>query len=250
MNRLHTYTYYLLLFLTAVLAMLPVAQFLHPLKWDMIDQAYPWRYFIGECLQDGILPLWNPYQLLGSPIHADPQSSAWYPVTWFFGFLIGYDIYVISIDFLLHIFLAGMGMFYLAKKLGFKDETAFLMGVSYMLSGFFTGNAQHFMWIISGAWIPFILGAFLQLRKAPSLPAAIMLALAFFMIMTGRLPGFCISAPVPPGSHFYPFYRGRCKGRRNRQNYSGSPSCWRFQPFLPSFSGWLSSFPFITCPGQ
>jgi hypothetical protein len=190
MNRLHTYTYYLLLFLTAVLAMLPVAQFLHPLKWDMIDQAYPWRYFIGECLQDGILPLWNPYQLLGSPIHADPQSSAWYPVTWFFGFLIGYDIYVISIDFLLHIFLAGMGMFYLAKKLGFKDETAFLMGVSYMLSGFFTGNAQHFMWIISGAWIPFILGAFLQLRKAPSLPAAIMLALAFFMIMTGGYPAF------------------------------------------------------------
>jgi hypothetical protein len=190
MNRIHTYTYYLLIFLTAVLALLPVTQLLHPLKWDMIDQAYPWRYFIGECLQEGILPLWNPYQLLGSPIHADPQSSAWYPVTWFFGYLFGYDIYIISIDYVLHIFLAGMGMFYLAKKLDFTDETAFLMGISYMLSGFFIGNAQHFMWIISGTWIPFIIGAFLQLRKLPSLSSAISLGLAFFMIMTGGYPAF------------------------------------------------------------
>ncbi len=98
MDRRQTYTYYILIFLTAVLAMLPLVLFRHPLKYDIIDQAYPWRYFIGECLQDGMLPLWNPYQLLGSPIHADPQSSAWYPVTWFFGYLFGYDIYIISID--------------------------------------------------------------------------------------------------------------------------------------------------------
>jgi len=190
MNRIQTYIYYLLLFLTAVLAMLPVVLFQHPLKYDMIDQAYPWRYLIGECLQDGILPLWNPYQLLGSPIHADPQSSAWYPLTWFFGYFFGYDIYVISIDFFLHIFLAGMGMFYLAKQMKYRDETGFIMGVSYMLSGFFIGNAQHFMWIISATWIPFIIGSFLAMKTAPSIGAAIRLGLAFFMIMTGGYPAF------------------------------------------------------------
>ena len=190
MDRKKPYLYYFLLFIAAVLAMLPVVLLRHPLKYDMIDQAYPWRYFIGECLQNGNLPLWNPYQLLGSPIHADPQSSAWYPVTWFFGYLFGYDIYVISIDFFLHIFLAGMGMFYLAKQMKFRDETAFIMGVSYMLSGFFTGNAQHFMWIISGTWIPYITGAFLALRNSPSINGAVRLGLAFFMIMTGGYPAF------------------------------------------------------------
>jgi hypothetical protein len=190
MNRRQLYIYYFVLFLTAMLAMLPVVLMQHPLKYDMIDQAYPWRYFIGQCLQDGVMPLWNPYQLLGSPIHADPQSSAWYPVTWFFGYLFGYNIYIISLDFLLHIFLAGMGMFYLAKQLKYRDETAFIMGVSYMLSGFFIGNAQHFMWIISGTWIPFISGAFLALKSAPSIRNAIKLGLAFFMIMTGGYPAF------------------------------------------------------------
>jgi len=94
------------------------------------------------------------------------------------------------VDFLLHIFLAGMGMFYLGKKMGFRDETAFLMGISYMLSGFFVGNAQHFMWIISGTWIPFIIGAFLQLKSQPSTSSAVKLGLAFFMLMTGGYPAF------------------------------------------------------------
>jgi len=66
------------------------------------------------------------------------------------------------------------------------------MGVSYMLSGFFIGNAQHFMWIISGTWLPFILGAFLALKNAPSFAAAVRLGLAFFMIMTGGYPAFII----------------------------------------------------------
>jgi len=185
-----SYRYYLLILFVAILAMFPVALLIHPLKYDLIDQAYPWKYFIGECLQEGILPLWNPYQLLGSPIHADPQSSAWYPITWFIGYFFGYDIYTISIDFMLHIFLAGMGMFYLGKQLRFKDETAFFMAVSYMLSGFFIGNAQHFMWIISGTWIPFILGAFISLKEKPGTEAAVRFSLAFFMIVTGGYPAF------------------------------------------------------------
>ncbi len=190
MHRKQDYTYYFFLMLTAAVALWHVVSLQHPLKYDMTDQAYPWRYFIGESLQEGMLPLWNPYQLLGSPIHADPQSSAWYPVTWFFGYLFGYDIYILSIDFMIHIFLAGMGMFYLARQLKLSRETAFLVGVSYMLSGFFIGNAQHFMWIISGTWIPFIIGAFLALRNEPSIGAAIRLGLAFFMIMTGGYPAF------------------------------------------------------------
>jgi hypothetical protein len=77
MEQKKTYRYYAFLLAVAILALLPVAMMWHPLKYDLIDQAYPWKYFIGECLREGLLPLWNPYQLLGSPIHADPQSSAW-----------------------------------------------------------------------------------------------------------------------------------------------------------------------------
>jgi hypothetical protein len=182
--------WHILLLVIAFLAMLQLILLNHPLKYDAIDQAYPWKYFIGQCLQNGYLPLWNPYQLLGSPIHADPQSSAWYPVTWFFGYFFGYTIYTLSFDFFLHIFLAGAGMFYLGRQLKFRNEAAFMMGASYMLCGFFIGNAQHFMWIISGTWVPFVIGAFIGLHENRTIRDVLKLSLVLFMFTTGGYPAF------------------------------------------------------------
>ncbi|MBN3035706.1 MAG: hypothetical protein JW861_08975 [Bacteroidales bacterium] len=183
---------YLILLVAAMAGFFQVAFLQHPLKWDLLDQAYPWKYFIGECLQHGILPLWNPYQQLGYPIHADPQSSAWYPIVWFFGILFGYDMYMLSWDFIIHIFLAGVGMRYLARVLGISGNAGLGMAVAYMLSGFFTGNAQHFMWIIAGTWMPFVLGVFIDLvfRMKPS--AILTFPLLMLMMVTGGYPAFII----------------------------------------------------------
>ncbi|MBU2650472.1 MAG: YfhO family protein [Bacteroidetes bacterium] len=183
---------HLLLLLTAILAFMSVAFLENPLKYDLLDQAYPWKYFIGECLHNGHLPLWNPYQLLGSPIHADPQSSAWYPVVWIIGYIFGYDIYSVSIDFILHIFLAGAGMAWLIRSLGMRSDVAFLAGVSYMLGGFFVGNAQHFMWIISAAWIPFLFASFIRLSDTLEFRYVLILVLISLMFMTGGYPAFIV----------------------------------------------------------
>jgi hypothetical protein len=181
---------FLVLFILAILGYWQIAMFRHPLKWDIIDQAFPWKYFIGENLQHHLLPLWNPYQHCGYPIHADPQSSAWYPITWFFGYFWGYSIYVLSIDFILHIFLAGSGMFLLGKKMGFQEKATLMMGIAYMFSGFLVGNAQHFMWIISATWLPFILYAYIDLYQEQKLKQAIIFGLFMFMMITGGYPAF------------------------------------------------------------
>ncbi len=183
---------YLFLLALAVLAFMQVAFLEHPLKYDLLDQAFPWKYFIGESLQHHQLPLWNPYQLLGSPMHADPQSSAWYPVVWFIGYLFGYSIYSVSLDFVFHIFLAGAGMYYLVRSLKIRKDVAFLAATSYMLSGFFVGNAQHFMWIISGSWMPFLIGAYIRMSETRQFRYAFLLALISFMFMTGGYPAFII----------------------------------------------------------
>jgi len=179
-----------LLLLLSILGYWQVALLQYPLKWDLIDQAYPWKYLIGECLQNQLLPLWNPYQHCGYPIHADPQSSAWYPVVWIIGYFWGYNIYTLSLDFVLHIFLAGVGMFLLGKKLGFSRSVSLLMGIGYMFSGFFVGNAQHFMWIISGTWLPFIIGAYIDLYNKRKTRQAVIFSLFIFMIVTGGYPAF------------------------------------------------------------
>jgi len=162
----------------------------HPMKWDMMDYFFPSRFIVGEMLQQHLLPLWNPYQLLGYPIYADPQSGAWYPITWILGLINGYSINMINFEYLLHLFLAGWGMFELGKTLGYQRTISFIIGVAYMFSGFMIGNAQHLSWIISATWLPFVIAGFIALSKEKSLISAAKLSFFGFLMISGGYPAF------------------------------------------------------------
>ena len=176
---------YLILLLVAVLGYWQIAFLKHPLKWDAIDCFYPWRFMVSESFQNHILPLWNSYQNVGYPLHADPSSGAWYPVVWLVSLFGSYNIYVFSFEFILHIFLAGVGMFILAKKLHLHKKIALIMAICYMFSGFFISNSQNFTCVISAAWIPFIFYSYIDLYKKKTFFSSTKLAFFVFMLFTG-----------------------------------------------------------------
>lgn len=162
------------------------------LKWDMVDQYFPWRYFVSECLRNGIFPQWNPYQHLGYAIHADPQSGVWYPIVWVLSLLRGYDLYANQFDFVFHTIAAGIGMFLFIRHLVKDERVALLTGCSYMLSGFFIGNAQHLTFIVSGCWIPFILYYYAQMIEFHNYKNIIKTSLCICLLLTGGYPAFSI----------------------------------------------------------
>lgn len=182
--------YLLILALLCVVGYGQIALMVHPLIWDMIDYFFPSRFIIGEMLQQHLLPLWNPYQMLGYPIFTDPQSGAWYPITWVFGFFHGYSLNMISLEYIIHLIFAGWGMFFLGKTLGYHRLVSFIMAVAYLFCGFMIGNAQHLSWIISAAWLPFVINAFLALAKEKSLYASLKLSFFGFLMLSGGYPGF------------------------------------------------------------
>ena len=181
-----------ILFLLAIVAFFPVVMNSHPVKWDMIDCFYPWRFHIGECLQNGQLPWWNPYQDLGYPIHADPSSGAWYPMVWLIGSTVGYSIWTIGFELWIHVFFAGVGMYFLAKTLKFDARFALIGGIAYMLSGFFIGNAQHLPYIISACWLPYVLAFYLKMREQKGWQNAVKAGLFLFLMITGGYPAITI----------------------------------------------------------
>lgn len=183
---------YLILLLIAVLGYWQIAFLTHPQKWDAIDCFYPWRFMVSESFQNHILPLWNSYQGVGYPLHADPSSGAWYPFVWLVSVFGSYNIYIFSFEFIFHVFLAGIGMFLLAKKLNINKNIALIMAISYMFSGFFISNSQHFTCIISAAWIPFIFNYYIELNKTKSFYSSVKLALFVFMLCTGGYVVFVI----------------------------------------------------------
>ena len=160
------YFYIILLFAIAIFSFWQIVTFRNCLKWDFMDISFPWRYYIGECLQNNILPLWSPFAKLGFSQYLDPQT--WYPISWLLGYLFGYSIYTIQLEFVLHIFIAGLGIYYLSKHFTSEKKIQFFSAVIFMLSGFFISNAQHLGWIVSGAWIPLILYFYLNIFKTKS----------------------------------------------------------------------------------
>ena len=190
--QLKNYLPYFIFFGLAAIAFFQVSFYLHPGKYDLIDCFYPWRFYIGECLQNGQMPYWNPYQDLGSPVHADPSSGAWYPMVWLIGYFNGYTIYSIGFELWFHVFLAGVGFYTLARTLKFNQSFALLAGIAYMLSGVIIGNAQHLPYIISACWLPFVLNFYFRLAEEKSHVHSLKAAFFLFLMITGGYPAFTI----------------------------------------------------------
>lgn len=184
------------------------------MKWDIMDIALPWRYFIGESLNNGQLPFWNPHNNLGFPQMGDP--STWYPITWILSIFGRYTVFDVQLEYLIHLFVGGFGFYSLGKKLNKTTENldhASLVGaLYYSLSGFMIGNAQHLGWIISAAWIPWVMNSFFEHQRSSSLRSGLYLALSLFLLLTGGYPGlFIITVYVLVGLFLGPIFKNGIK---------------------------------------
>jgi len=177
----HIYSAYIAL---AVLAYWQVAFLQNSFKWDMLGCYLPWRYHVGECLQNGVFPLWNPFTHGGYPIHADLRS-VWYPETFIIGLTTGYSYLTLHLLFILHLSLSGLGMYLLSKHFTDDKRAGFIAGGAYLMSGFFVGHGQEMFGIIAATWIPFVLYYFIRLQKEREFPDAVRTAVFAFLLVTG-----------------------------------------------------------------
>lgn len=122
----------------AVLALLapvwarPGAAFLN--HGDLYAYHVPLRHFSAEALQQGRLPFWNPYILLGLPHAANPQSVLFYPIS-----LLGFfwpAVPALVWDQVFHLLWAGAGLFLLARSQGLSRGGAAVLASAYALSPF------------------------------------------------------------------------------------------------------------------
>lgn len=181
---------YLVLFMICCLGFWQLTLFQNIMKWDILDINLPWRYFVSECLQNGILPLWNPYINCGFPQSADPMT--WYPISWLIGFIVGNNLITLQYEYLFHIFIGSLGIFQLGSLFNFDRQTKLILSISFMFSGLFVSNAQHLGWIVSAAWFPFILYHYIVFCKSLKLQNGVLFILFFFFQLTGGYAGFFI----------------------------------------------------------
>ena len=178
----------ILLLITSVAAF--GSLFFHPPVHDFFNEFLPERFVLVNSIRHGIFPLWNPYQSMGTPIHADPQSGAFYPLLWFFAIFGEYTSISCAFDFILHAFIAACGFYALTFRFTKHRWASCIVAAGYIMSGFFVGNAQHLSWIIAGAWLPWVLWACFSLFEEPNLKNALLTAIFAALLLTGGYPGF------------------------------------------------------------
>ena len=126
---------------------------------DALFLWYPYRYFAANCLREGIFPLWNPYLLGGAPFQADIQSALIYPFNLaltpfvYNGWLSTRAIQMVTI---LHVYLGGIFMFFLMRKLlGHKISSLFSSLVYMMLPQIVYRSVQPLV-LESMIWLPLL----------------------------------------------------------------------------------------------
>ena len=184
-------TEYLILIFFPIISLWQVSIFKFTLKNDMMDAYFPFRYFMGESIQNEIIPFWNPYIYLGYPFYSDPQSAFWYPISWILS-LNGYSIFDLHFEFIIYFIFGGIGFYRLLKYFRITSWVALIFGISYQLSGFFIGSASLLTFLIGASFLPWSILYFYKLLSKLNINAIIGFVISISLILTGGYPAILI----------------------------------------------------------
>jgi hypothetical protein len=119
--------------------------------------VHPLAFFQRECFWRGELPFWNPYLYCGAPFLAQWNTMPLYPpalvyvllpLTWGLGMFC-----------LLHVWWAGLGMFFLTRRWTGNNFAAAFAGTMFAFNGF---TLNLIMWpshLATFAWMPWVVFA-------------------------------------------------------------------------------------------
>ena len=116
--------------------------------------AYPLAHFQQDCLRHGELPFWNPYNNCGVPFLAQWNTMPLYPPSLLYLALpLEWSLSFFSLT---HLWWAGLGMYFLARRWTGNNFAAAFAGTVFSFNGF---TLNLLMWpshIATFAWLPWV----------------------------------------------------------------------------------------------
>jgi hypothetical protein len=116
--------------------------------------SFPVAMFQKECFWRGEWPMWNPFSCCGTPFLAQFNTLSLYPLSLLY--LLLPLTWSLPAFCLLHVFLGGMGMYFLARRWTSSEAAAALAGVAFSFNGL---SLNFLMWPSHSAtfsWMPWV----------------------------------------------------------------------------------------------
>jgi 4-amino-4-deoxy-L-arabinose transferase-like glycosyltransferase len=147
---------------------------------DFSGQFHAFAIFQAQEMAAGRLPLWSPGSYGGFPFAADTQAAVFYPLRWLTVFVSvpwGFSYYLLEIEAIGHIWLAGLFTYSLAFAITGERWPALLAALAFALGGYLTSYPTQQLAILETiTWLPLVLlflrVAVLGARPVPWLAAA------------------------------------------------------------------------------
>jgi hypothetical protein len=117
--------------------------------------VYPLAHFQRECFWHGEIPFWNPYNNCGVPFLAQWNTMPLYPPSLLY--LLFPLNWALSFFSLVHLWWAGLGMYFLARRWTKNDFAAAFAGTVFSFNGF---TLNLIMWpshIATFSWMPWVI---------------------------------------------------------------------------------------------
>ena len=178
----------------AVLISIPLAGFVLPdLIWgrllitgDNLQQNYPLHVLVGSMLRHGQLPFWNQYIFSGTPLMADFNAGAFYPLMGFFVVLPDRAAWIATEVALFSLIAVGMYAFLRALKL--STVACVLGAATFAFAGPVLSQVNHLDMTEGFAAIPWMLLAVLHIVRDGRWRWAIVLGIAYATVILAGAP--------------------------------------------------------------
>ena len=177
-----------------VLISIPTAAFVLPdligghllITGDNLQQNYPLHVLVGSMLRHGQLPFWNQYIFSGTPLLADFNAGAFYPLTGLFVVLPDRAAWIATEVILFSAIAVGMYVFLRALKL--STGACILAAATYAFAGPVLSQVNHVDMTEGFVAIPWMLLAVLHIVRDGRWRWTILLGVAYATVILAGAP--------------------------------------------------------------
>ncbi len=132
---------------------------------DVLNAHLAMKWSEARALHQGYFPLLDPYRGGGQPLAGNPNAVPFYPTNAFL--LWASPLWALNAHFWLHLLLAPLAFFWMARRWGLAREAAWAAAVCYTASGFYLSHLSFYNLIAGATLAPALVGACLGFARAP-----------------------------------------------------------------------------------
>ncbi len=158
----------------------------NPLHYDSVGQFHCWAEFSSRVLRSGRLPLWNPYQMCGTPFVGNSQSAIYYPLN-VLRPLLG-PARAAGWLAAIHLLIAAALTFAFLRRIGTSHHGALVGSITYAVSTWQIAWLHLPTFAAASCWLPGILLALRLVRDSGGpAPVVLLACLVAMSLLAGHL---------------------------------------------------------------